>query len=395
MLPLEGFRVVAVEQYGAGPFGTMLLADLGAELIKVENAQEGGDFGRRVGPHFFGPNDSQFFQSFNRNKKSLTLNFRVPEGRELFRDLIKTADGMLDNLRGDKPAKLGITYDDLKDINPKIVCAHLSSYGRTGSRADWPGFDYLMQSEAGYFSVTGEPDGPPARFGLSIVDLMTGMTAAFALTAGIVGAQKTGFGRDIDVSLFDVALQNLCYLATWYLNEGVNTGRAPRSSHPSLVPSQLYRTKDGWIFIMCNKEHFWGVLAERIGKPEWADDPAFNSAKARLENREQITEMLDNVLMAKTTDEWLEIFAGEVPAAPVNDVKSALDSAFVRDEGRIREYSHDERGKIPMLASPFICPGEEMPSDGAPQLGAHTDDLLNELGYDQSRIEHLRQVGAI
>ena len=340
------------------------------------------------------PTTVSFFKASNRNKKSLTLNFRVPEGRELFRDLIKTADGMLDNLRGDKPAKLGITYDDLKDINPKIVCAHLSSYGRTGSRADWPGFDYLMQSEAGYFSVTGEPDGPPARFGLSIVDLMTGMTAAFALTAGIVGAQKTGVGRDIDVSLFDVAMQNLCYLATWYLNGGVNTGRVPRSSHPSLVPSQLYRTKDGWIFIMCNKEVFWGVLANKVGKPEWADDPELNSATARLKNRERITEMLDEVLMAKTTNEWLEIFAGEVPAAPVNDVKSALDSPFVRDEGRIREYTHGDE-TIPMLASPFICPGEDMPANGAPPLGAHTDTLLNELGYDQSRIDHLRQIGAI
>lgn len=394
MLPLEGFRVVAVEQYGAGPFGTMLLADLGAELIKVENAQDGGDFGRRVGPYFFGPDDSQFFQSFNRNKKSLTLNFRVPEGREVFRDLIATADGMLDNLRGDKPAKLGITYDDLKAVNPRIVCAHLSSYGRTGPRADWPGFDYLMQSEAGYFSVTGEPDGPPARFGLSIVDLMTGMTAAFALTAGILSARTTGVGRDIDVSLFDVALQNLCYLATWYLNEGVNSGRVPRSGHPSLVPSQLCRTRDGWIFIMCNKEVFWGVLARKVGKPEWADDPELNTAKARLRNRDRITAMLDEVLAEKTTAEWLEIFAGEVPAAPVNDVKSALDNPFVREEGRIREYAHNG-GAIPMLASPFVCPGEEMPAVGAPPLGAHTDALLGELGYDRARIDRLRQIGAI
>ena len=394
MLPLEGFRIVAVEQYGAGPFGTMLLADLGAELIKIENAQEGGDFGRRVGPYFFGPDDSQFFQSFNRNKKSLTINFRVPEGREVFRDLIATADGMLDNLRGDKPAKLAITYDDLKTVNPRIVCAHLSSYGRTGSRADWPGFDYLMQSEAGYFSVTGEPDGPPARFGLSIVDLMTGTTAAFALTAGILAARATGVGRDIDVSLFDVALQNLCYLATWYLNEGVNSGRVPRSGHPSLVPSQLCRTGDGWIFIMCNKEVFWSVLARKVGKPEWADDPELNTAKARLRNRDRITAMLDEVLAEKTTAEWLEIFAGEVPAAPVNDIKSALDSPFVREEGRIREYAHNG-GTIPMLASPFVCPGEEMPAAAAPPLGAHTDALLGELGYDRARIDRLRQIGAI
>ncbi|MDE0007607.1 MAG: CoA transferase, partial [Gammaproteobacteria bacterium] len=181
---------------------------------------------------------------------------------------------------------------------------------------------------------------------------------------------------------------------TWYLNEGVNSGRVARSGHPSLVPSQLCRTRDGWIFIMCNKEVFWGVLARKVGKPEWADDPELNTAKARLRNRDRITAMLDEVLAQKTTAEWLEIFAGEVPAAPVNDVKSALDNPFVREEGRIREYAHNGSA-IPMLASPFVCPGEEMPAVAAPPLGAHTDALLGELGYDRARIDHLRQIGAI
>jgi succinate---hydroxymethylglutarate CoA-transferase len=178
MLPLHGVRIIAVEQYGAGPFGSMLLADLGAEVLKIENPAEGGDFARRIGPYFFGENDSQFFQSFNRNKRSLTLNLKTDEGRDVLRRLAATADGVVDNLRGDQPAKLGLTYDALKSLNPKIVCAHLSAYGRTGSRAAWPGFDYLMQAEAGYLSLTGEPEGPPARCGLSIVDLMTGATAA-------------------------------------------------------------------------------------------------------------------------------------------------------------------------------------------------------------------------
>ena len=270
MLPLSGVRVIAVEQYGAGPFGSMLLGDLGAEVIKIENPAEGGDIGRAVGPYYFGPGDSHFFQAFNRNKRSLTLNLKHPEARGVFHELVRSADATLDNLRGDQPERLGVTYDALKDVNPKIVCAHLSAYGREGPRKAWPGYDYLMQAEAGYLPLTGEPDGPPSRFGLSIVDQMTGLYAAFALVSGVVSARATGTGRDIDVSLFDAALQNLTYLAVWYLNAGINQQRAPRSSHPSLTPSQLYKTKDGFIFIMCNKEKFWPVLCDSHRAPGMA-----------------------------------------------------------------------------------------------------------------------------
>ena len=255
MLPvLSGLRVIAVEQYGAGPYGSMQLADLGAEIIKIENPADGGDMTRRVGPFFFGDgdksDDSQFFHSFNRNKKSLTLDLKKPASREVLHRLAARSDALFDNLRGDLPAKLGLTYGDLAPANPKIVCAHLSAYGRDGSRAHWPGYDYLMQAEAGYLSLTGEPDGPPSRMGLSIVDLMTGLFAAFALVSGVLAARESGKGRDLDVSLFDAAMQNLTYLATWYLNAGHVQAREPRSAHPSLVPSQLYRTADGFIFMM-------------------------------------------------------------------------------------------------------------------------------------------------
>ncbi len=184
------------------------------------------------------------------------------------------------------PAKLGLVYERLKAHNPKIVCAHLSAYGRSGPRADWPGFDYLMQAEAGYFSLTGEPGAPPARFGLSIVDLMTGLGLAYALLAALTAARATGVGRDIDVSLFDMALHNTSYLATWYLNEGVVTGRLPRSAHPALTPCQLYRTRDGWIYLMCNKEKFWPALCEKLGRPEWGEDARFRRFPDRLRHRD-------------------------------------------------------------------------------------------------------------
>src|ERR1700712_830246 len=308
MLPLAGVRILAVEQYGAGPFGSMQLADMGAEIIKIENPREGGDVSRGFGPHYLGSNDSHFFQAFNRNKRSISLDLRQADGQVIFHDLVRTADGVLDNLRGDQPPRLGVTYDQLKSSNEKIVCAHLSAYGRTGARANWPGYDYLMQAEAGYLSLTGEPDQAPARFGLSIVDMMAGLYAAFALLGGILSARATGVGRDVDVNLFDTALSNLNYLAAWYLNEGHNQGREPRSAHPSLTPSQLYRTQDGWIFIMCNKQKFWPALCEKIGRPEWSDDLRFADFKSRLANRAVLTELLDEALMTRTTAAWLAHF---------------------------------------------------------------------------------------
>lgn len=390
-LPLNGLRVLAVEQYGAGPFGTQHLADLGAEVIKVENPADGGDVGRAVGPYFFGPGDSHFHEAFNRNKKSITLDLKQPEGQAVFHELVRTADGVLDNLRGDLPPKLGLTYDSLKAYNPSIVCAHLSAYGRTGARAGWPGFDYLMQAEAGYLTLTGEPDGPPARCGVSIIDMMTGVTACFALLAGIVSARSNGVGRDIDVSLFDVALHNLSYLAVWYLNEGAVTQREPRSSHPSLAPSQLYRTRDGWLFIMCNKEKFWPLLAQAIGKPEWAERKEFSNFAARLANRKELTEMLDEVLSTATTAEWIERLAGKVPVAPAYDIAQALDSPFVKEQQRIVEAEHPAHGRIRTLACPIRCPGEALPAGIAPALGADTESLLEALGLDSARIAQLRE----
>jgi crotonobetainyl-CoA:carnitine CoA-transferase CaiB-like acyl-CoA transferase len=395
MLPLNGVRVLAVEQYGAGPFGTMFLADQGAEVIKVENPSDGGDMARAVGPHFFAPGDSLFFHSFNRNKKSLTLDLGRPEGQAVFHDLVRTADAVASNLRGDVPEKLGLVYAHLKAHNPKIVCAHLSAYGRTGPRAAWPGFDYLMQAEAGYFSLTGEPGTPPARFGLSIVDLMSGLGLAYALLAALTGARATGVGRDVDVSLFDMALTNTCYLATWYLNKGFATTRLPRSAHPSLTPCQLYRTRDGWIYLMCNKEKFWPALCEKLGHREWIEDARFRDFAARLQHRDLLTELLDAGLGRRTTEEWLAHFAGAVPAAPIYDLAQALENPFVTEHGRLQTLAHPTEGPYRMVAPPVRCPGEDAPARPAPALGEQTETLLRELGYDGARIRALRDAGVI
>jgi succinate---hydroxymethylglutarate CoA-transferase len=394
MLPLQGLRLIAVEQYGAGPYGTMQLADLGAEVIKIENPREGGDSARRVGPFLLGDNDSHFFQSFNRNKRSLTLDLKNPGARHVLAALARHADGTLDNLRGDLPARLGVTYDALKDANPRLVCAHLSAYGRSGPRASWPGFDYLMQAETGYLALSGEPDAPPARMGLSIVDYMTGLFAGLGLLAGIIAARSSGVGRDIDVSLYDCALQNLSYLATWYLNEGHVQGRAPRSGHPSLVPSQLYRTKDGWIFLMCNKEKFWPLLCAALDRPELAEQAEFRRFADRLKNRERLTQILDAALERRTTAEWLALFAGRVPAAPVNDLAAALDSPFARERGMIWQVPHPKRRDFRMVGAP-VRSGDEAPKRPAPPLGADSDAILAECGFDDAGIAALKRDGVV
>ncbi len=395
MLPLAGVRILAVEQYGAGPFGTMFLADQGAEVIKIENPHDGGDMARAVGPYFFDNGDSQFFHSFNRNKRSLTLDLTQPDGQAVLHDLVRGADALACNLRGDVPAKLGLDYAHLAQHNEKIVCAHLTAYGRDGPRQTWPGYDYLMQAEAGYFSVTGEPGGGPTRFGLSVVDMMTGLALAFALVSALTAARATGIGRDIDVSLFDLALGNLSYLATWYLNAGVVQERLPRSAHPSLTPCQMFPTADGWIFIMCNKEKFWPALCQVLDQPDWADDPRFRTFKDRLENRDAVTDLLDSALSKKTTEEWLGLFAGIVPAAPIHDIGQALENPFVTEHARLQTLDLPGAGPYRMVAPPVQSAGDTPPANPAPALGADTHTILRDLGYDEDRITALKDAKVI
>ncbi len=396
---LKGVRILAVEQYGAGPFGTQLLSDLGAEVIKIEDPRTGGDVSRSVGPYFGDhlPETAQsyFFQGLNRNKKSLALDITHPDGRAIFEKLVRSVDAVSNNLRGDVPAKLGITYAQLEAVNPAIVCAHLTGYGRTGPRAKWPGYDYMMQAEAGYFHLTGEPESAPARMGHSVIDLMTGAMMSLGLVSAVMSARQTGKGRDVDVSLFDMALSSLNYLAHWNLNAGANPSRLPRSAHQSLTPCQTYKTRDGWIYLMCNKEKFWGLLCERIGHPEWINDARFVKFPDRLMHRELLTTMLDEALSAKTTDEWMSIFAGSVPAAPILDVADALNTSYVRDSDRISPIPVDGGPDLLLMTSSIRASGNVSPDTRSPALGEHTDELLAEAGVSSVETKRLREAGII
>lgn len=387
-LPLAGIRILAVEQYGAGPYGSQYLADLGAELIKIESPPT-GDVSRQTGPFQLGADDSEFFQTFNGNKKSLCLDLKDRRGREAFERLVRTSAAVLNNLRGDLPAKLGLDYAALAPLNPAIVCAHLSAYGRDNPRAAWPGYDYLMQAEAGYCHLTGEPNTPPARFGLSVVDFMTGMVMAIGLLGALVGAQRTGQGRDVDVSLFDVALHQLSYPATWYLNHGHLTTRLPRGAHPATVPAQSYRTADGWVYVLCMLPKFWVALCQGLGRPELIADPRFVDIPARRLHRDALTAELDAAFMTRSTAEWLAVFQGRIPIAPVNDLAQGLDNPFVAEVGMVQSLDHPRAPGLRRLACPIKLDGQRLAARPAPALNADGAALLAELGYDEAAIAAL------
>lgn len=377
--PLEGIRVLSFEVFGAGPYGSMFLADLGADVIKIENAATGGDPSRHVGPHMLAEGQSHYYQTWNMNKRSVALDIKTPEGREAFEGLVRSADAVFNNLRGDQPGKLRIDYASLKHLNPKIVCLHISAYGRDNSRKSWPGYDFLMQAEAGLMSVTGEPDGPPCRVGVSMVDYMTGANGVIGLLSCIMRAQKTGLGCDVDTCLFDVALHQLGYTAIWYLNEGDASRRQPRGAHAALAPVQTFPTADGWMFVMCMTDKFWENLTIAIGRPDLGTDPRFSSQAARRDSRAELTAVLDAELRKRSTAEWLAAFSGLLPAAPVLDMDAALDSDFVREVGMVRTVAHPARADLRVLALPIKIDGERPSQTAARDLGADTQEVLAEL----------------
>ncbi len=395
MRPLEDVRIIAVEQYGAGPWGSLHLADLGAEVIKIEDPSVGGDVGRYVPPYASGE-DSLFFEVFNRGKRSLSLDLNAPEGRKVFEDLVRGADAVFSNLRGDVPAKIGLTYDQLKHANPAIVCCSLSGFGMTGPRVKEPGYDYILQGLGGWMDVTGEPDGPPTKSGLSMVDYSGGMVAAISLLAGIHAARRDGVGMDCDVSLYDTAISLLTYPATWALNEGFVPTRTPLSSHPSLVPFQLFPTKDSWIVVGCAKEKFWQRLTEVVGHPEWAAPGNYETFASRRDHREPLVAELTDIFGTRTTDEWLEdLYAGGIPCGPVNTIAEALDEPHTLERGLVVETEHPSFGAVRMPRTAVSAGPQPTQHRRAPRRNEDFDYVVRDvLGYDAERLALLVTAGA-
>ena len=392
--PLEDITIVAVEQYGAGPWGSVHLADLGADVIKIEDPRSRGDVGRYV-PPFQEGEDSLFFETFCHNKRSVSLDLSHPQARAVFEDLVRTSDAVYSNLRGDGPEKLRIRYDDLKEVNPAVVCCSLSGFGMTGPRAAEGGYDYVLQGYAGWMSLTGEPDGPPEKTGLSLVDMSTGYVAALALMCGLWGARRDGIGCDCDISLFETAMNLNMYVSTWHLSQGWQPYRTANSAHPSVVPFQNFATSDGWIVVACAKDKFFAQLCGVLELDWMVDDPRFSAMAARLEHREACVTEIAAVLRTGSSADWLaRLGAVGVPCGPINDIAGAVADPQTVARELIAETEHPVLGAVRQIRSPLRIDGRLTELRPAPKRGEHTREILvGRCGYGDADVDRLAEDG--
>jgi crotonobetainyl-CoA:carnitine CoA-transferase CaiB-like acyl-CoA transferase len=376
--PLADVRVIAIEQYGAGPFATMQLADLGADVIRVEDPSGEGDAARHV-PPFAEHGTSLFFESFNRNKRSVALDIRSARGRETLERLVRRSDALVYNLRGDLPEKLRLRYQDLRAVNERIVCVSLSAFGTDGPRLAQGGYDFTLQGIAGWMSLTGGPDEPPTKSGLSLVDYCAGYTAAIAVLAGVHQARRDGVGTDVDLSLFDVAFAQLTYVGTWYLTKGYRPPRRASSAHLSMVPFQSFATADGYVVVACPKDELWRRLCDALDRRDLLADARFGDYDARAANREALVEILSSELGTRTTAECVSLLEKHrVPCGAVNDLDAAFADPQVAARNTIASYPHPTFGQVRTAASPLRMRGP-IAMRRAPFRGEHTREVLREI----------------
>lgn len=390
--PLAGIRVLDLSTMLAGPFGSMMLADLGAEVIKIETPN--GDNTRNFPPHFH-RGESLYYLSFNRSKKSMAIDLKSEEGRKVFYELVKTADVVWDNYRAGITRRLGIDYETLKEINPRIICSSITAYGE-GNPYDHndPTYDLCIQAMSGVLNMTGEPDRPPVKLGVPMADIAGGWYAVVGVLAALNARNVTGKGQRVDVAMLDALTSLNCYEATYCLNSGVSPQRLG-TQHRSLVPYQIFRTKDLYIAIVVASDKFWSKLCEGIGHPECISDPRYCDLKARYANREELIAWLQGILETKTCGDWLEVLkAAGVPCAPVNTLEKALAEPALLYRDMVVSVDH-EGEPVKLLGNPiklsdytqqYVCP---------PRLGADGEPILRELGYSQDEILRLREQGAV
>ncbi len=393
---LEGLRVLDLSRMLAGPYGSMLLADMGAEVIKVEEP-DGGDPMRVMGPPFLPDGESAYFLSINRNKKSMALDLTTPAGRDVFLHLARVADVVWENFRPGVLTRLGCDYTALSRVNGRLVLCSISAYGQHGPYRDWPAFDLALQAMGGAMSVTGEPGGRPVRMGLPMGDLAGGMFGAFAVVAALLRRQTTGQGTHVDLSLLDCQVSLLTYMAQYYWADGRVPG-PQGSGHASVVPYQALASRDGHLIVAVFAEKFWRGFCVASGHPEWEHDPRFATNRDRVANRPALMALVGDVMKTRTTDEWLSRMQAEgVPAAPILGVDRVLEDPQVKHRQMVVEMKHPRHGATPTLGTPIKCDGDMgLDVTPPPRLGEHTDALLRGLlDYDTGRIDALRQAGVI
>ena len=396
MTLFSGVRVLDLTRMLAGPYGTLLMADLGAEVIKIEEP-DGGDPMRVMGPPFLPNGESAYFLSINRNKKSVALDLTKPEGRQVFYDLVRVSDVVWDNFRPGIMAKLECDPPRLSGLNPRLICCSISAYGQEGPYRDWPAFDLTLQAMGGAMSVTGEEGRAPVRMGLPIGDLAGGMFGAFAVAGALFHRERTGQGGAIDLSLLDAQVSLLTYLAQYFWTDGKVPGPLG-SGHASVVPYQALQTRDGSLIIAVFAEKFWGLFCRAVGRTEWERDPRFATNADRLRNRQALIPLVEEIFTGRTTKEWLDVLHREgVPAAPIQRVDQVLSDPQVLLRKMVGSLQHPSLGRLPSLGSPIkVDANMEVHLAPPPALGEHTQEILTKLlGYPQAQIEGLRGHGAI
>jgi formyl-CoA transferase len=393
--PLKGVRVLDLSRVLTGPFCSMILSDLGAEVIKVEMPGEGDD--TRTYPPFIG-GLSSYFMSVNRGKKSVTLDLKKAEAREAIYRLAERSDIFLENFRPGVTARLGVDYENIRKVNPGIIYCSISSFGQTGPYASWPGYDIIIQGMGGLMGITGEPGRPPVRVGIAISDIGAGMWAAIAILAALRVREKTGVGQYIDISLLDGVVSWMTYAAGIYFA----TGRPPErmgSAHPSMVPYQAFEAGDGkYLLIAAGNDRLWATLCEGMGLKELAEDPRFSTMDRRVENRGELIPILEGEFKKRPRDEWLERLRRlGFPCGPVYTLDEVFRDPHVLSRGMLIEMEHPELGVIKQIGPPMKF--SETPctvGSPPPRLGEHTEEVLRAVaGYSDEEIERLRRASAI
>lgn len=390
---LDGIRVLDVSRVLTGPYCSLMLADLGAEVVKIEIPGRGDDT-RHWGPPFLG-GESAYFLGVNRNKMSVTINLKSPEGREILLRLAERCDVFLENFSPGTAERLGLGYDVLRAANPRIVYCSISGFGQDGPYRDWPAYDLVLQGMGGLQGITGEPDRPPVRIGVAVADIAGGMFAAYAIAAALVRRERTNQGEYIDVSLLDGQLAWLTYMAAYYFATGKEPERAG-SRHPTIVPYQSFETSDGYLNVSAGNDDIFRRFCEAIGHPELGEDPRFRTNPDRVTHRSELEPLLESILRTGTTADWLMALRDhDVPAGPVYRIGEIVQDPQVLARGMVLSLRHPTAGTIRQFGPPFKPRDARGPHTPPPLLGEHTEPVLLGLGYSKERIAELRRAGVI
>ena len=392
--PLEGVRILELGQVIAGTYGSQVLSDLGAEVIKVETPE--GDLGRNpsVAPY---RGLSGLFLTLNRNKQSIVINLKTEAGRKLFYDLVKVSDVVVDNFRPGVLERLQVDYATLSAINPRIIHCSVTGFGTEGAYKNYPAFDIIIQAISGHMAITGEPGRPPARVGIPLADLSGGIYSCKGILAALFDRERTGKGRRVELSMFDSMLTLLSYMGTMWLTNG-DLPQPPGSAHDYTVPWQAFEASNGYVVVATRQEIFWRKLCGVLEDPGLAGDPRFATNALRVENRAALVPQLERIFRTRTVADWLaRLRTAEVPAAPVNNLDGAFGEPPVAEREMIVEYDHPDVGKVRLPGNPIKMSGVTGTiSKPAPRLGEHTDAVLSRLlSLTADQIAGLRQQGAI